>query len=148
MEGSFQSLYIKFGLDTANNFSFEEDNLIFEEGLLDGQLSESLLPSTSDLYKKYIEEFSHSQFKYKDPKSILLIGLYIPVFLLALLGNALVVFVVARHRRMRNITNFFIVTLAISDLTGKFVCLFTMSYLYRSDALFPQGKANVEKHHW
>ena len=122
-EGSFESLYIRFGLDPANNLSFDLDDLIFEEGSLDGQLSDSLLPSTGDLYRKYIEEFSQSQFKYKDPKSILLIGLYIPVFLVALFGNALIVLVVARHRRMRNITNFFIVTLAISDLTGTSVCL-------------------------
>ena len=121
MEGSFESLYIKVGLDPANNLSFGLDNLIFEEGSLDGQFSDSLVPSTSDLYRKYIEEFSRSQFKYKDPKSILLIVLYIPVFLVALFGNALIVLVVARHRRMRNVTNFFIVTLAISDLTGMSV---------------------------
>ena len=123
MEGSFKPLYIRFGLDPTNNFSFEPNNVIFEEGSLDGQLSDTLLPDTGDLYRKYIQEFSQSQFKYKDPKSILLIGLYIPVFLVALFGNALIVLVVARHRRMRNITNFFIVTLAICDLTGMSVCL-------------------------
>ncbi len=36
-------------------------------------------------------------------------------------------------------------------LRGNWLCrnhVFKMGYLYRSDALVPQGKANVEKDHW
>ncbi len=37
--------------------------------------------------------------------------------------------------------------LAIKSVTLK-LSMIKMSYLYRSDALVPQGKANVEKDQW
>lgn len=45
------------------------------------------------------------------------------IFALALLGNALVVYVVARSRAMRTVTNIFICNLALSDLLIAFFCI-------------------------
>lgn len=45
------------------------------------------------------------------------------LFALALFGNALVVYVVARSKAMRTVTNIFICSLALSDLLIAFFCI-------------------------
>lgn len=45
------------------------------------------------------------------------------IFALALFGNALVVYVVARSKAMRTVTNIFICSLALSDLLIAFFCI-------------------------
>ena len=45
------------------------------------------------------------------------------VFLLGLIGNSLVVSVVYRNPRMHNVTNYFIVNLAIADMLVCLLCL-------------------------
>ncbi|XP_050391461.1 neuropeptide FF receptor 2 [Patella vulgata] len=53
---------------------------------------------------------------------VLKIGFYVPVIVLALLGNLLVILVVARNKRMKTTTNYYIVNLAISDLLVALSC--------------------------
>ncbi|KAL1768082.1 pyroglutamylated RFamide peptide receptor, partial [Sigmodon hispidus] len=53
--------------------------------------------------------------------ALLLAGLLI--FVLALFGNALVVYVVTRSKAMRTVTNIFICSLALSDLLIAFFCI-------------------------
>ena len=48
---------------------------------------------------------------------------YLIVFVLGLIGNCLVVAVVFRCPRMRSVTNFFIVNLAIADILVILFCL-------------------------
>lgn len=57
---------------------------------------------------------------------------YSIVFLLGILGNSLVVCVVYRNPRMHNVTNYFIVNLAIADILVCILCLpiTLMSNLY------------------
>lgn len=45
------------------------------------------------------------------------------IFVLALFGNALVVYVVIRSKAMRTVTNIFICSLAVSDLLITFFCI-------------------------
>ena len=45
------------------------------------------------------------------------------VFLLGILGNSLVVSVVYRNPRMHNVTNYFIVNLAVADILVCLLCL-------------------------
>lgn len=45
------------------------------------------------------------------------------IFALALFGNTLVVYVVARSKAMRTVTNIFICSLALSDLLIAFFCI-------------------------
>jgi hypothetical protein len=66
-----------------------------------------------------LKEFRNNLFSYADPKTILLICLYVPIFITALVGNILVLMVVLPNRHMRNVTNCFIVNLAVADLLGK-----------------------------
>ena|SRR6218665_211561 len=48
---------------------------------------------------------------------------YVAVFFLGVTGNALVVWVVLRNPRMHNVTNYFIVNLAVADIL---VCVFCL----------------------
>ncbi|XP_003793562.1 cholecystokinin receptor type A [Otolemur garnettii] len=51
--------------------------------------------------------------------------LYSLIFLLSVLGNSLVITVLIRNRRMRTVTNIFLLSLAVSDLM---LCLFCMPF--------------------
>jgi len=48
---------------------------------------------------------------------------YAAVFLLAVVGNVLVICVVFRNSSMHNVTNYFIVNLAVADLLVGLLCL-------------------------
>lgn len=66
------------------------------------------------------EDFRDSFFTYDSPQTIVLICIYVPVFLVALAGNVLVLLVVLMNRKMRSVTNYFLVNLAVADLLGKY----------------------------
>lgn len=51
--------------------------------------------------------------------------LYSLIFLLSMLGNTLVITVLIRNKRMRTVTNIFLLSLAVSDLM---LCLFCMPF--------------------
>lgn len=51
--------------------------------------------------------------------------LYSLIFLLSVLGNSLVITVLIRNKRMRTVTNIFLLSLAVSDLM---LCLFCMPF--------------------
>jgi len=53
----------------------------------------------------------------------LYISLYVIVFLVALLGNSLVIITIASNKRMRNLTNIFLLSMAVSDLLIALVCM-------------------------
>ncbi|KAM4854991.1 cholecystokinin receptor type A [Thomomys bottae] len=53
------------------------------------------------------------------------ISLYTLIFVLSVLGNALVIAVLIRNKRMRTVTNIFLLSLAVSDLM---LCLFCMPF--------------------
>jgi hypothetical protein len=59
-------------------------------------------------------------FAYDRPERIVLICFYVPLFVLAMVGNVLVLLMVACNREMRKSTaNYFLVNLAIADLLGE-----------------------------
>lgn len=68
-------------------------------------------------------DFSMSQFS--DLHQIIRILLYCLIFLLSILGNSLVITVLIRNKRMRTVTNTFLLSLAVSDLM---LCLFCMPF--------------------
>uniref|UniRef100_A0A914URK0 G-protein coupled receptors family 1 profile domain-containing protein n=1 Tax=Plectus sambesii TaxID=2011161 RepID=A0A914URK0_9BILA len=61
---------------------------------------------------------------------------YALVFLLGTIGNALVIFVVNRFRRMRNVTNLFLASLSTADLCLIWLCVPIMFIKYMSHAWF------------
>lgn len=63
--------------------------------------------------------------QYIQPKAYewIVIIIYIVIFLVGLLGNGLVCFVVFRNSNMRTVVNIFIVNLAIADFLVLLICL-------------------------
>lgn len=63
--------------------------------------------------------------QFSDLHQIIRILLYCLIFLLSILGNILVITVLIRNKRMRTVTNTFLLSLAVSDLM---LCLFCMPF--------------------
>lgn len=55
-------------------------------------------------------------------QSIIKIAVYVVIMITAIIGNVLIIVVVARNKRMRTTTNFYIVNLAVSDLLVTGFC--------------------------
>lgn len=54
---------------------------------------------------------------------VIFLVVYVVIFLLALFGNSLVVYIIIRKKTMRTATNIFICSLACSDLLVTFFCI-------------------------
>ena len=68
------------------------------------------------------------------------IPLYTIIFFLAVIGNALVIITLAQNRRMRTVTNVFLINLSVSDLLLAVFCMpFTLIPTLLQDFIF--GKA-------
>ena len=66
--------------------------------------------------------------------------LYSLIFLLSVLGNSLIIAVLVRNRRMRTVTNLFLLSLAVSDLLVSLVCIpFTLIPNLMKDFIFGVG---------
>lgn len=48
---------------------------------------------------------------------------YVIIFIVGVVGNILVCLVVCRERKMKNVTNYFIFNLAVSDLSVLLICI-------------------------
>ncbi len=70
-----------------------------------------------------IHDYMQRQYTLHSPTTIVLISLYIPIFLLSLIGNGLVIFVVLRNQHMRRVKNLFLLNLALADLLVTLVCM-------------------------
>lgn len=65
----------------------------------------------------WTEDNSHDTLK---ADKIILLCIYIPVFVVALVGNILVLVMVCMNKSVRrNVANYFLVNLAVADLLGK-----------------------------
>ena len=74
------------------------------------------------------DEIRKSLIRANDPSVIALIFLYSVSFLTGLMGNFLVIFMYWRNRRMRTITNSFLLNLAVCDLMVVCICMpFTLA---------------------
>lgn len=68
------------------------------------------------------------------------IVLYSLIFLLSVLGNSLIIAVLVRNRRMRTVTNLFLLSLSVSDLMVSLVCIpFTLIPNLMRDFIFGTG---------
>uniref|UniRef100_A0A7N8Y6J2 Gastrin/cholecystokinin type B receptor n=1 Tax=Mastacembelus armatus TaxID=205130 RepID=A0A7N8Y6J2_9TELE len=78
--------------------------------------------------------------EHKDINQTVRIVLYSLIFLLGVLGNSLIIAVLVRNRRMRTVTNLFLLSLAISDLMVSLVCIpFTLIPNLMRDFIFGIG---------
>ncbi|KAM8899349.1 cholecystokinin receptor type A [Spinachia spinachia] len=80
----------------------------------------------------------------KDINQTVRIVLYGLIFLLSLLGNSLIIAVLVRNRRMRTVTNLFLLSLAVSDLLVSLVCIpFTLIPNLMRDFIFGTGMCKL-----
>ncbi|XP_068569900.1 cholecystokinin receptor type A [Cebidichthys violaceus] len=80
----------------------------------------------------------------KDINQTVRIVLYGLIFLLSLLGNSLIIAVLVRNRRMRTVTNLFLLSLAVSDLMVSLVCIpFTLIPNLMRDFIFGTGMCKL-----
>nr|XP_020636113.1 cholecystokinin receptor type A [Pogona vitticeps] len=91
-----------------------------------------------DLYAENYTIFCMNDYQpYKDLGQTVRIFLYSLIFLLSVLGNTLVIIVLIRNKRMRTVTNIFLLSLAISDLMLCFFCMpFTLIPNLMRDFIF------------
>ncbi|KAM6959822.1 cholecystokinin receptor type A [Tautogolabrus adspersus] len=76
----------------------------------------------------------------KDINQTVRIVLYSLIFLLSVLGNSLIVAVLVRNKRMRTVTNLFLLSLSVSDLMVSLVCIpFTLIPNLMRDFIFGTG---------
>ncbi|NXW84238.1 NPFF1 protein, partial [Alopecoenas beccarii] len=79
-------------------------------------MSESHLPKEN--YTFFSAYYQHSS-----PVAAVFILAYTFIFLMCMIGNILVCFIVVKNRQMRTVTNMFILNLAISDLLVGIFCM-------------------------
>lgn len=68
------------------------------------------------------------------------LSLYAIIFLVSVIGNSLVCVVIARRRRMRTVTNFFVLNLAASDLAITCICIPFDIPVQESNYRWPYGE--------
>lgn len=64
-----------------------------------------------------------SYYQHSSPVAAMFIAAYALIFLLCMVGNTLVCFIVLKNRHMRTVTNMFILNLAVSDLLVGIFCM-------------------------
>ncbi|KAM4714150.1 cholecystokinin receptor type A isoform 1-T2 [Anableps anableps] len=80
----------------------------------------------------------------KDINQAVRIILYSLIFLLSVIGNSLIIAVLVRNRRMRTVTNLFLLSLSVSDLMVSLVCIpFTLIPNLMKDFIFGTGMCKL-----
>lgn len=79
--------------------------------------------STNNFKNLSIEQFTDRWWRHSIAMSVVYFVAYFIVFFVGLIGNLLVIAVVYRSPRMRTVTNFFIVNLAVADILVISFCL-------------------------
>ncbi|MGH0149207.1 UNVERIFIED_CONTAM: hypothetical protein FKN15_020370 [Acipenser sinensis] len=80
----------------------------------------------------------------KDMNQTVRIFLYSLIFLLSVLGNALIIAVLVRNKQMRTMTNLFLLSLAVSDLMLCLFCVpFTLIPNLMKDFIFGSGVCKI-----
>jgi hypothetical protein len=99
----------------------------------------STQPNASGTVQKILKSVSssHSSSPWNDSGTWITISLYAIIFFLAVIGNLLVILTLVQSRRMRTITNLFLLNLAISDLLLGIFCMpFTLIGMILRDFIF------------
>ncbi|XP_047465209.1 cholecystokinin receptor type A [Mugil cephalus] len=111
---------------------------------------QDMLINSTDLNKilcnfgiRNLSECEREQESSPEPQDInqtVRIVLYSLIFLLSVLGNGLIITVLVRNKRMRTVTNLFLLSLSVSDLMVSLVCIpFTLIPNLMRDFIFGIG---------
>ncbi|CAB0043887.1 unnamed protein product [Trichogramma brassicae] len=115
---------------TTTSISMDEDSNDTADAsyeLYNGTNCENFLNVVNSSIKRCVnqEEFVTAIYEYIYPRPYewLLIAMHCLVFVVGLVGNFMVCMAIYRNHTMRNVTNYFIVNLAVADLLVIIVCL-------------------------
>ncbi|XP_034267341.1 cholecystokinin receptor type A isoform X2 [Pantherophis guttatus] len=117
---------------------------IFNDSLI--ELSANISALFCELQLENYTNFclNHSPRTFKELDQTVRIFLYSLIFLLSILGNTLVITVLIRNKRIRTVTNLFLLSLAISDLMLCFFCMpFTLIPNLLEDFIFGSSLCKI-----
>uniref|UniRef100_A0A336K3G4 CSON002393 protein n=1 Tax=Culicoides sonorensis TaxID=179676 RepID=A0A336K3G4_CULSO len=78
--------------------------------------------------------FSHPRFELPFYQQLIWICLFSAMLVVAISGNAIVIWIVLAHRRMRTVTNYFLLNLSLADLLMSTLnCVFNFIFMLNSD---------------
>ncbi|XP_067124237.1 QRFP-like peptide receptor [Centruroides vittatus] len=75
------------------------------------------------MFSHVLQEYQHDQLIVTETRNLVLITLYVASFLIAATANTLALLTFFRYRRMRQLPNTLLITLAIADLLVALVCM-------------------------
>ncbi len=85
-------------------------------------ISAHVTQNLSGTLEDYVwEDFKRVQYTLDEPSTRVLVVAYSVVFILAVVGNIMVLVVILCNKAMRSVTNYFLVNLAVSDLMGEYL---------------------------
>ena len=93
-------------------------------GTLDADLSDyDIDPSFYYPSDELLKDLHATFFMHKQTETAILIALYSIVFVVGFIGNSLVIYIFTKNRKMRTVTNSFLVNLAVCDLLVVCMCM-------------------------
>ena len=89
------------------------DTTAFNKSMvLNNSLNASVIQEiVNDHFQRYRDEY--------ESVSLVLVGLYVPVFFLGIFGNGFLAIIILTKQPLRNVTNLFLCSLALADLAGE-----------------------------
>ncbi|KAK3100243.1 hypothetical protein FSP39_016884 [Pinctada imbricata] len=88
-------------------------------------------------FNDIVQEMRDQVYGYRKPLTMVLIFLYVVVFVLGIMGNVFVIMTVLKYKRMRTLTNMYLVNLAIGDLLVLIFCIpITLGNYIYTDFIF------------
>jgi cholecystokinin A receptor len=123
-------------INTTEIYKLDRSETTFE-AISSPSFSHGNLSSSSNYSFNTSINLNHTQSWIQTASRI--IPLYSVIFLLAVIGNSLVILTLVQNKRMRTITNLFLLNLAVSDLfLGVFCMPFTLVGMLLRDFIFGQ----------
>ena len=93
------------------------------------------VPGFQALPRNFTEQFvTYPLHVYSSWEIMLKVIAYVAIIFLALIGNSLVIYVVARFKRMRTVTNVYLVNLSVSGLLLAVFC----SWVHLGSNIYPE----------
>jgi hypothetical protein len=124
-------------MEDANDIWINQTLLHLDNNLF----SESISPTSNNVTKTYknLTALINQQQQHTWIQNIMarVFPLYLIIFLLAVVGNFLVILTLVHNKRMRTVTNLFLLNLAFSDLLLGIFCMpFTLVGVLLRDFIF------------
>ena len=129
-------VFFIFTLVSSSETPLTETTIKTTQSTNDSTVSSHQLPvEYSDTLVFYDQPLTFDSFAYH-LETVLVSIVYILTFIFGSVGNSLVIAVILKYRRMRSVTNIFLLSLAVADLLLVLVCVPTkvrrrICYLYK-----------------